>query len=191
MKSKPRDVMATVGGRSLLAAILVLSIAGPPIHASDDSAAPRVNVRLGPFADPAAAGGRLGREWPRLERRLRASGYEVTPVHTRAPGHATELAERMVREGIERLVVAGGDGTVCEAAEGVPELLSDRLRWIVLYHLSRTNNLPVLAAEAVLEALDREGSATRICVSEQGEPSSWLDLARPHAAAGAPRALDS
>ena len=33
-----------------------MSIAGPPIHASDDSAAPRVNVRLGPFADPAAAG---------------------------------------------------------------------------------------------------------------------------------------
>lgn len=64
-----------------------------------------------------------------------------------------------------------------EAAEGVPELLSDRLRWIVLYHLSRTNNLPVLAAEAVLEALDREGSAARICVSEQGQPTDWLELA--------------
>ena len=63
-----------------------------------------------------------------------------------------------------------------EAAEGVPELLCDRLRWIVLYHLSRTNNLPVLAAEAVLEALDREGSAARICVSEQAEPTSWLEI---------------
>jgi phosphoribosyl 1,2-cyclic phosphodiesterase len=63
-----------------------------------------------------------------------------------------------------------------EAAEGVPELLCDRLRWIVLYHLSRTNNLPVLAAEAVLEALDREGSPARICVSEQDQPSGWLDL---------------
>lgn len=63
-----------------------------------------------------------------------------------------------------------------EAAEGVPELLCDRLRWIVLYHLSRTNNLPVLAAEAVLEALDREGSPARICVSEQTEPTSWLEI---------------
>jgi diacylglycerol kinase (ATP) len=54
-----------------------------------------------------------------VERRLRASGHEVAQVHTRAPGHATELAEHLVRTGIERLVVAGGDGTVCEAAEGV------------------------------------------------------------------------
>ena len=75
--------------------------------------------------------------------------------------------------------VAGRHGHLSnrEAAEGVPDLLSDRLRWIVLYHLSRTNNLPVLAAEAVLEALDREGSAARICVSEQAEPTEWLDLA--------------
>ena len=74
--------------------------------------------------------------------------------------------------------VAGRHGHLSnrEAAEGVPELLCDRLRWIVLYHLSRTNNLPVLAAEAVLEALDREGSEARICVSEQGQPSSWLEI---------------
>ena len=75
--------------------------------------------------------------------------------------------------------VAGRHGHLSnrEAAEGVPELLCDRLRWIVLYHLSRTNNLPVLAAEAVLEALDREGSPARICVSEQTQPSLWLELA--------------
>lgn len=74
--------------------------------------------------------------------------------------------------------VAGRHGHLSnrEAAEGVPELLCDRLRWIVLYHLSRTNNLPVLAAEAVLEALDREGSPARICVSEQTQPSSWLEI---------------
>ncbi len=74
--------------------------------------------------------------------------------------------------------VAGRHGHLSnrEAAEGVPELLCDRLRWIVLYHLSRTNNLPVLAAEAVLEALDREGSTARICVSEQTQPSSWLEI---------------
>lgn len=73
--------------------------------------------------------------------------------------------------------LAAARSLVLKGAEGVPELLSDRLRWIVLYHLSRTNNLPVLAAEAVLEALDREGSAARICVSEQAGPSNWLDLA--------------
>ena len=80
--------------------------------------------------------------------------------------------------------VAGRHGHLSnrDAAAGVPELLSERLGWIVLYHLSRTNNLPVLAAEAVLEALDREGSPARICVSEQGRPTEWLEIA----AAGAP-----
>ena len=74
--------------------------------------------------------------------------------------------------------VAGRHGHLSnrQAAEGVPELLCDRLRWIVLYHLSQTNNLPVLAAEAVLEALDREGSSARICVSEQTQPTEWLQL---------------
>ena len=74
--------------------------------------------------------------------------------------------------------VAGRHGHLSnqQAAEGVPELLCDRLRWIVLYHLSRTNNLPVLAAEVVLETLDREGSPARLCVSEQTQPTSWLEL---------------
>lgn len=84
--------------------------------------------------------------------------------------------------------VAGRHGHLSnrEAAEGVPELLCDRLRWIVLYHLSRTNNLPVLAAEAVLEALDREGSPARICVSEQTQPSAWMELS---GAAAAPESV--
>jgi phosphoribosyl 1,2-cyclic phosphodiesterase len=74
--------------------------------------------------------------------------------------------------------VAGRHGHLSndDAASGVPELLGDRLHWLVLYHLSRTNNLPVLAAEAVLEALDREGSPARICVSEQSEPTPWLEI---------------
>lgn len=61
-----------------------------------------------------------------------------------------------------------------EAADGLPELLSDRLRFVVLYHLSRTNNLPALAAAEVAETLCRAGSAAEIIISSQFEPSSWL-----------------
>ncbi len=71
------------------------------------------------IVNPAAAGGRLGREWPRLERRLRALGHDLDVIHTEAPGHATELAAGLLGAGRGRLLVAGGDGTVCEAAEGV------------------------------------------------------------------------
>jgi phosphoribosyl 1,2-cyclic phosphodiesterase len=63
-----------------------------------------------------------------------------------------------------------------EAAEGIPELDSSHLQWVVLYHLSRTNNLPALAMDAVGEALSREGSPAEICVAHQFEPSPWMEI---------------
>ncbi len=63
-----------------------------------------------------------------------------------------------------------------EAAEGVRELSCDRLRWVVLYHLSRVNNLPVLAAAAVGEELARAGASAELCVSDQFEPTPWLGV---------------
>lgn len=74
--------------------------------------------------------------------------------------------------------VAGRHGHLSnrEAAEGLPELVGDRLRWVVLYHLSRTNNLPALAAAAVGETLDREGCSARLAVTEQDHPTPWLEV---------------
>jgi diacylglycerol kinase (ATP) len=71
------------------------------------------------IVNPAAAGGRLGREWPQLEQRLAGWGVAADTVFTEAPGHATDLAAAAAREGVERILVAGGDGTACEAAEGL------------------------------------------------------------------------
>lgn len=74
--------------------------------------------------------------------------------------------------------VAGRHGHLSnhDAGEGLPELLSARLRFVVLYHLSRTNNLPALAAAAVAEPLAREGSAADIVLSNQFEPTAWLEV---------------
>ena len=69
--------------------------------------------------NPAAAGGRLGRQWPETAQRLAGWGLDAPVVFTEAPGHATELAAAAVADGVELVVVAGGDGTVCEAAEGL------------------------------------------------------------------------
>jgi YegS/Rv2252/BmrU family lipid kinase len=71
------------------------------------------------IVNPAAAGGRLGREWPRLEERLAENGFRPETIFTESPGHATDLAAEVVEDGAERVVIAGGDGTLCEAAEGV------------------------------------------------------------------------
>jgi phosphoribosyl 1,2-cyclic phosphodiesterase len=75
--------------------------------------------------------------------------------------------------------VAGRHGHLSnrEAAEGLAELISERLQWVVLYHLSRTNNSPALAADAITEVLRANGSAARVCISEQFVPTPWLVVA--------------
>lgn len=74
--------------------------------------------------------------------------------------------------------IAGSHGHLSnhDAAQGLPELVCDRLRWVVLYHLSQTNNSPALAAAEVADALAAEGSAAEVEVTEQGRPSRWIEI---------------
>jgi phosphoribosyl 1,2-cyclic phosphodiesterase len=72
--------------------------------------------------------------------------------------------------------VAGRHGHLSnrEAADGLAELISARLQWVVLYHLSRTNNSPALAVDAVTRVLRTHGSAAAVWVSHQFVPTPWL-----------------
>lgn len=74
--------------------------------------------------------------------------------------------------------VAGRHGHLSnnDAAEGLPELLCARLRWVVCYHLSRTNNLPALAAALVSEALAREGAGAEVAITCQAHPTPWMEV---------------
>ena len=63
------------------------------------------------------------------------------------------------------------------AAEGLPELVCDRLQFVVLYHLSRTNNLPALALDAIAASLDGCGAPSLPVVADQFNPSSWMEIA--------------
>lgn len=76
--------------------------------------------------------------------------------------------------------IAGDRGHLSndEAVAGLAEALSDRLRWVVLYHLSTTNNRAALAGEAVAECLSREGSAAQVRISSQQEPTPWMELSQ-------------
>jgi YegS/Rv2252/BmrU family lipid kinase len=71
------------------------------------------------IVNPAAGGGRLGREWPTLAGELEAQGVRAPHVLTEAPWHAVELAKQAIAEGVQTVVAVGGDGTFCEVAEGV------------------------------------------------------------------------
>ena len=75
--------------------------------------------------------------------------------------------------------VAGRHGHLSnsDAADGLIELLGDRLKTVLPYHLSRTNNRPELAIEAVGERLDREGSGARTVLTYQDRPTDWVSVA--------------
>jgi hypothetical protein len=55
------------------------------------------------------------------------------------------------------------------------ELLGDRLGGVVLYHLSRTNNLPALALAAVGETLAAAGCRAGVTLSQQDQPTAWIE----------------
>jgi len=74
----------------------------------------------------------------------------------------------------QRVAARHGHLSNREASEALPELLADRLRHVVLYHLSRTNNRPAIALAEIGEMLAREGSRAQIHVTRQDGPSRWI-----------------
>ncbi len=51
--------------------------------------------------------------------RLTSLGLEVELINTTRPGHATEIASRAAHNGTSDVIVAGGDGTINEAIQGM------------------------------------------------------------------------
>jgi YegS/Rv2252/BmrU family lipid kinase len=78
-----------------------------------------VALRTLVVVNPRSRSGRTGRRWPKLEARVRSALGPVEVEHTRAPRDAERLAREAVRAGIERIVIAGGDGTLGEVASGL------------------------------------------------------------------------
>lgn len=119
------------------------------------------------IVNPAAAGGRVGRQWPRLHRRLRSIGFDPPFVFTEAPGHATQLAAEAVRLGESLVVVAGGDGTICETLQGLHDAGGATLGILPLgtgNDAARSLGLPLrleLAANAIAKGRTRRVDVIR------------------------------
>lgn len=119
------------------------------------------------IVNPAAAGGKVGRSWVRLEPRIRRAGLDVPTTFTEAPGHATTLARELAAGGEEAIVVAGGDGTICEVVQGLHDAGHGR---VALLPLGTGND----AARTLGLPLDLEG-AVRVAI---GHGRRHVDLMR-------------
>jgi YegS/Rv2252/BmrU family lipid kinase len=71
------------------------------------------------IVNPASRAGATARTFPRIEPRVREALGPMETVWTKAPGDAGRLAEEAARGGVDRIVVAGGDGTTGEVVGGV------------------------------------------------------------------------
>ena len=71
------------------------------------------------IVNPHSGGGATRRRWRKLEPRVREVLGAADIEHTEGARDAERLAREAVRAGIERVVIAGGDGTLAEVATGL------------------------------------------------------------------------
>jgi diacylglycerol kinase (ATP) len=71
------------------------------------------------IVNPTAGYRRARRVWPRLLASLGEPAAKVATWWTEWPGHAETLAARASREGFDRVVAVGGDGTLLEVVNGL------------------------------------------------------------------------
>jgi len=77
-----------------------------------------VPYRTCAIVNPNAGGGRLRRQWPRLLRRLVALTDGLSVQWTTAPRSATVQTRAALRNGFDRILAIGGDGTLHEVVNG-------------------------------------------------------------------------
>ncbi len=115
--------------------------------------------------NPASRGGATRRQFERLLPRVREALGACDVEWTRGPRDGERIAREGVRAGVERVVVAGGDGTLSEVVTGLLAADLGRYAEIALLPLGtggdlrRTLGLPADAAGA-LRALARAGRRT-------------------------------
>jgi diacylglycerol kinase (ATP) len=78
-----------------------------------------VPLRTLVVVNPASRGGSTRKRFDGLLPRIRAALGDCDVEWTRAPRDAERIAREAARAGVERIVVAGGDGTVSEVATGI------------------------------------------------------------------------
>ncbi|GMU93137.1 MAG: hypothetical protein AMXMBFR4_21950 [Candidatus Hydrogenedentota bacterium] len=74
--------------------------------------------RVAVIVNPRSANGRTGKRWSELEREFRSIMPDFSLYMTDRPWHAAELARQALKNGHDRIVSVGGDGTHHEVLNG-------------------------------------------------------------------------
>jgi diacylglycerol kinase (ATP) len=69
--------------------------------------------------NPISGKGRAVRLEPRLQKLAQAAEVAIEVEHTKAAGHAKELAKGAANKGFDAVIAVGGDGTVNEIVNGL------------------------------------------------------------------------
>jgi diacylglycerol kinase (ATP) len=128
------------------------------------------------IANPASAAGRTLRALPRLEPELAAAIGPFERVWTKGARDAERLAREAVRAGVDRLVVAGGDGTAAEVVSGLLGAALGSYAEIAFLPLGtgadfhRTLDIPRRPEEAIAALASGKGRRIDVgCVRYTGE----------------------
>jgi diacylglycerol kinase (ATP) len=76
-------------------------------------------MKLFVVINPAAAGGRAGKLWPKISRELSAAVGSFESALTTKSGEAVTLVRDAVANGAKTIIAVGGDGTINEAINGL------------------------------------------------------------------------
>lgn len=129
------------------------------------------------IVNPAAGGGRCGKQFPTALQRLRDGGVEVDVAETAAAGDATKLVRDAWAQGRRRFIGVGGDGTGFEIVNGLfPAATGSSER-------PRLGFLPMGTGNSFLRDFTEQGAEHSIgaLLEDRARP---CDVARLHHRAG-------
>jgi diacylglycerol kinase (ATP) len=124
------------------------------------------------FVNPTAGRGRAGRRLSRLTRLVDTAGIRFELQTSRAVGDMETRITDAVNKGIERIIVAGGDGSVHEAVNGIMKAGRDASLGVIPIgtgnDFAKASHIPLDWEEAALLLIGRIQSGTRLARIDVG-----------------------
>jgi diacylglycerol kinase (ATP) len=120
-------------------------------------------VRTVAIVNPVAGWRKAAVEWPRLLKTVDPAGAQVVTWWTRGPGQAERRAARARREGFQRVVAVGGDGTLFEVVNG--------LWWEAQGTIPSLGIVPMGTGDAYVRSLPLGANRHEQLLTALGEPT--------------------